>query len=252
MDAEDSMESTALRGLQDGAGALMERRAYARNLKLWLIEAEARLPPSLIGKRILDVIPFGSRLAASLAHLSVDDITAPDGYKQIITVIEDSRAYLKEARLEQAFDAAIFRGRRRPGQTLTGFLATKKAAFAELKKQGLDMLATDAGNHLLGHLLLKQGGFTTDQQQRIRVLTDGSIDFRKIELAIRKIFGDSLDESQAKTFWEESWTGVEKPTTATTRVSMGTTARGTTWTTARPRMSSRISSTLTLTPARSI
>ena len=151
-------------------------REYARNLKLWLIEAEARLPSNLIGKRILDVIPFGSRLAASLAHLSVDDITAPDGYKQIISVIEDSHAYLKEARLEQAFDAAIFHGCRRPGQTLTGFLATKKAAFAELKKQGLDMLATDAGNHLLGHLLLKQGGFTVDQQQRIRVLTDGSID----------------------------------------------------------------------------
>ena len=180
-------------------------REYARNLKLWLIEAEARLPPSLIGKRILDVIPFGSRLAASLAHLSVDDITAPDGYKQIIAVIEESHAYLKEARLEQAFDAAIFRGRTRPGQTLTGFLATKKAAFAELKKQGLDMLATDAGNHLLGHLLLKQGGFTVDQQQRIRVLTDGSIDFRKIELAIRKIFGDSLDDSQAKTYWEGTW-----------------------------------------------
>ena len=182
-----------------------EYREYARNLKLWLIEAEARLPPSLTGKRILDVIFFGSRLAASLAHLSVDDITAPDGYKQIIAVIEESHAYLKEARLEQAFDAAIFRGRRRPGQTLTGFLATKKAAFAELKKQGLDMLATDAGNHLLGHLLLKQGGFTVDQQQRIRVLTDGSIDFRKIELAIRKIFGDSLDDSQAKTYWEGTW-----------------------------------------------
>ena len=43
-----------------------EYREYARNLKLWLIEAEARLPPSLIGKRILDVILFGSRLAASL------------------------------------------------------------------------------------------------------------------------------------------------------------------------------------------
>ena len=105
-----------------------EYREYARNLKLWLIEAEARLPPSLIGKRILDAIPFGSRLAASLAHLTVDDITAADGYKQIIAVIEESHAYLKEARLEQAFDAAIFRGRRRPGQTLTGFLATKKAA----------------------------------------------------------------------------------------------------------------------------
>ena len=177
----------------------IEYREYARNLKLWLIEAEARLPPNLIGKRILDAIPFGSRLAVTLAHLSVDDITAPDGYKQIIGVIEETHAYLKGARLEQAFDAAIFRGRRRPGQTLTGFLATKKAAFAELKKQGLDMLATDAGNHLLGQLLLKLGGFTLDQQQRVRVLTDGSINFRKVELAIRKIFGDSLDDNQSRT-----------------------------------------------------
>ena len=38
---------------------------------------------------------------------------------------------------------------------------------------------------------------TLGQQQRVRVLTDGSIDFRKIELVIRKIFGDSLDDTQA-------------------------------------------------------
>ena len=133
----------------------------------------------------------------------MDDITAADDYKQIIAVIEETHAYLKEARLEQAFDAAIFRGRRRPGQTLTGFLATKKAALAELKKQ--DMLAADAGNHLLGHLLLKQGGFTLDQQQRVRVLTGGSIEFWKIELSIQKIFGDSLDDTQARTYWESAW-----------------------------------------------
>ena len=57
------------------------------------------------------------------------------------------------------------------------------------------MLATDAGNHLLGHLLLKQGGFTVDQQQRIRVLTDGSIDFRK--RASRRLFGKSLGTTDA-------------------------------------------------------
>ena len=74
---------------------------------------------------------FWKLAGGPLAHLSVDDITAPDGYKQIVAVIEETHAYLKEARLEQAFDAAILR---RPGQTLTGFLATKKAAFAELKR----------------------------------------------------------------------------------------------------------------------
>ena len=46
-----------------------EYREYARNLRLWLIEAEARLPPNLIGKRIIDAIPFGSRLAALLCFI---------------------------------------------------------------------------------------------------------------------------------------------------------------------------------------
>ncbi|CAE7341930.1 unnamed protein product [Symbiodinium pilosum] len=128
-----------------------------------------------------------------------------DGYKKIIGIIEESRACLKEARLEQAFEAAIFRGKRRYGQTIAGFLASKKAAFSELKKQGLDLLETDAGNHLLGHLLLKQGGFTNDQQQRIRVLTDGGVDYRKVEIAIRKVFGDTLDETPAKAYWADDW-----------------------------------------------
>ena len=89
---------------------------------------------------------------------------------------------------------------------IAGFLAPKKAAFSELKKQGLDLLETDAGNHLLGHLLLKQGGFTKHQQQRIRVLTDGSIDYRKVEVAIRK-------EAPTRSYWAEDWDDEESAAT---------------------------------------
>ena len=119
--------------------------------------------------------------------------TAPHGWEQVIKIIEEAHEYLKVAKLEQAFNAAIFGGRRKAGQTLTGFLASKRAAFAELKKQGLDLLDSDAGQHLLGHLVLRQGGFTQDERQRIRVLTDGSTNFKLVEAAIRKIFNDTLD-----------------------------------------------------------
>ena len=116
---------------------------------MWLVEALERLPPTLIGKRIIDSIPYGSRLSSSLSHLTVEQITAPDGYKEIVRLIEEQHEYLEVAKLEQAFTEAIFRGRRKQGQTISGFLATKKAGFAELKKQGLDLLATEAGEHLL-------------------------------------------------------------------------------------------------------
>ena len=43
-------------------------KEYHRNLQLWLVEAEARLPCNLIGKRIIDSIPLGSKLSALLAH----------------------------------------------------------------------------------------------------------------------------------------------------------------------------------------
>ena len=192
----------------DGERPEQMYREYARNLRLWLIEAEERLPQQLIGKRIIDSIPYGSRLSALVGHLSVEEITAADGYKQVIQCIEEAHEYLKVAKLEQAFSAAIFGGRRKAGQTITGFLATKRASFSELKKQGLDLLSTDAGQHLLGHLVMRQGGFSNDEQQRIRVLTDGSIDFRKVEPAIRKIFGDAVDDPPGpggprhRTFWE--------------------------------------------------
>ncbi|CAE7633450.1 unnamed protein product, partial [Symbiodinium microadriaticum] len=193
----------------DGERPESQYREYARNLRMWLVEALERLPPTLIGKRIIDSIPYGSRLSASLSHLTVEQITAPDGYKEIIRLIEEQHEYLKIAKLEQAFTEAIFKGRRRQGQTISGFLATKKAGFAELKKQGLDLLATEAGEHLLGHLVLRQGGFSADQQQRIRVLTDGSIQFKKIEEAIRKIFGDAVDEAPAgRVYWgggDDEW-----------------------------------------------
>ena len=121
------------------------------------------------------------RVEALVSHLTVEEITAPRGWEQVIKIIEEAHEYLKVAKLEQAFNAAIFGGRRKAGQTLTGFLASKRAAFAELKKQGLDLLDSDAGQHLLGHLVLRQGGFTQDERQRIRVLTDGSTNFKLVE-----------------------------------------------------------------------
>ena len=188
-------------------------KEYHRNLQLWLVEAEARLPHNLIGKRIIDSIPLGSKLSTLLAHLTVEEITDPQGHQHILSIIEDAHAYLKDQRLEQAFDEAIFRGRRERGQSMTAFLATKKAAFAELKKQGLDLLATTAGKHLLGHLLLRQGAFTMDQRQRLKVVTNGSIDYQDIERAIQKIFGDKLDDGsvpespsrrwRSGSFWQE-------------------------------------------------
>ena len=169
-------------------------REYQRNLQLWLVEAEARLPLNLIGKRIIDAIPLGSRLSSLVAHLTVEEICSDTGHKTIVQIIEDAHEYLKDQRLEQAFDEAIFRGRRDKGMSLTTFLTNKKAAFAELRKQGLDLLATPAGRHLLGHLILRQGSFSQDQRQRLKVVTNGSIDFREIEMAIQKVFGDRLDE----------------------------------------------------------
>ena len=151
-------------------------REYARKLKLWLIEARERLPSALI----LDAIPYGSRLSSLVSHLSVEEITSDGGWETIVSCIEEAHDYLKVAKLEQAFSEAVFRRRRKHGQSIAAFLTVKKASFAELRKQGLDLLATPAGEHLLGHLVLRQGGFTADQQQRIRVLTDGSIEIRKI------------------------------------------------------------------------
>eukprot|EP00439_Symbiodinium_sp_Y106_P086029 s529_g30.t2 len=190
----------------DGEQPETKYKEYARNLKLWLIEATERLPGSLIGKRIIDAIPYGSRLAALLAHMSVEEITDATGYERIVATIEEAHDYLKDAKLEQAFDQAIFKGRRRADQSLSGFVATKKAAFGELKRQGLDLLNTSAGSHLLGHLLLRQGNFTEDQKQRIKVLTDGSIDFPKVEKAIRKLFGETVDEPTQRTrsFWQDT------------------------------------------------
>ena len=165
----------------DGEQPEQKFREYSRNLKLWLIEATETLPGGLIGKRIVDAIPYKWRLAALLSHLTVEAITAPDGYGKILGLIEEAHDYLKDAKLEQAFDQAIFKGRRRSDQTLSGFVATKKAALGELKKQGLDLLSIPAGSHLLGHLLLRQGNFSENQKQRIKVLTDGSIDFPRME-----------------------------------------------------------------------
>ena len=43
-------------------------KEYIRNMKLWLVEAEARLAHNLIGKRIIDSVPLVSKLSASVAH----------------------------------------------------------------------------------------------------------------------------------------------------------------------------------------
>jgi hypothetical protein len=98
---------------------------------------------------------------------------------------------------------------------MTAFLASKKASFAELRKQGLDLLSNVAGRHLLGHLILRQGGFTNDQRQRLKVVTTGSIDYKEIEMAIQKVFGDRFNDKsfdggpnrrwRNATYWDEAY-----------------------------------------------
>ena len=178
----------------DGQHPETHFRTYWRNLKLWLIEAELRLPPAMIGKRIMDRMPIGSRLASLLSHLTVEEITKDTGYKTILGIIEEAHDYLKEQRLEDAFDEALFRGRRDRGQLLTTYLNNKRIAFSELSRLGMDFFKDEAGRHLIGHLVLKHGHFTEDQKQRLKVVTNGSIDIKVLEPAIRKIFGDRLVE----------------------------------------------------------
>ena len=74
----------------------------------------------------------------------MEDITAENGWKEVVQCKDDVRDYLKVQKLDQAFTDAIFRGCQRQGQTISGFFATKTARPRRAplrKKQGLDLLA---------------------------------------------------------------------------------------------------------------
>ena len=77
------------------------------------------------------------------------------------------------------------------------FSHQRRQRLRSLKKQGLDLLETKAGRHLLTHLTLRQGRFTQDQRQRLKVVTDGAIDYQDFERAIQTMFGDRLEDGNA-------------------------------------------------------
>ena len=78
-------------------------------------------------------------------------------------MLEDEHAYLQEAKLKQAFDAAIFR---RVGQTVTGVFATKKLpSLNSASKAAIFWTVMVEISNL--------GGFTVDHQRGLHVLTDG-------------------------------------------------------------------------------
>ncbi|OLP84960.1 hypothetical protein AK812_SmicGene34086 [Symbiodinium microadriaticum] len=106
---------------------------------------------------------------ASHARFTVEEITAPEGWTTVVSIIEEAHEYLKVS------------------WRANGLLSPSSRSV------DFDLLDSEAGQHLLGHLVLPQGGFTKDERQRIRVLTDGSINFKLVEAAIRRIFNDTLD-----------------------------------------------------------
>jgi hypothetical protein len=78
-------------------------------------------------------------LSALLAHLSVSDICAEDGHTVILQIIEDAHEHLKDQRLEQAFDEAIFRifrGRRERSDH-DGFSHGKQSSLCRAQEAGL-------------------------------------------------------------------------------------------------------------------
>ena len=78
----------------DGERPEQQYREYARKLKLWLIEATEQ-EGNLIGKRIIDAIPYGSRLSTLVAHVSVEEITSEGGWEMVVKCIEDAHGYLQ-------------------------------------------------------------------------------------------------------------------------------------------------------------
>ena len=81
--------------LQDGAVAGVRLRTTGAQVPGVREQLEAladrcrpKAPGKLIGKRIIDAIPYGSRLAALMAHLTVDEITDPHGYAANVKITE--------------------------------------------------------------------------------------------------------------------------------------------------------------------
>ena len=150
----------------DGKDPEKTLRPWLREYELWLLEAKLILDPELIGKRVSRALI--GKAADPIAHLTASDIASPYGHEQIIELIKEANVHVMEKKLEDAFDEAIYRGRREKGENMTPFVTRKRVAFMELRRLGMDFLSSDAGKHLMGHIILKQGYFTNDQKQRGR------------------------------------------------------------------------------------
>jgi hypothetical protein len=88
---------------------------------------------------------------------------------------------------------------------LDTFLNKKRTLQSFDASHGMDFMGTAAGRHLIGHLELKEHYFTTDQKQRVKFITRGSIYVKELEPAMRKIFGDKIDESHNRNITKAYW-----------------------------------------------
>ena len=152
----------------DGSKPEASLRRYLKELDLW--EAVTEIPKAKRAVKIYQALTGAAREA--IESLTVDQLTAEDGAKQVRKLLVEAFSPYQETALPRAMETAIFgqpRGHREP---LPDFMVRFAQAQSQLKDQGVDLPPKAQG-----YLLYKQANLSQELESRLLTWLGG--DFSK-------------------------------------------------------------------------
>lgn len=163
-------------GTKPGGDRLWKRRA-----QLMIAGLPSTVSDKKYGPRLMEFIK--GEAETLLESISVEDLTKTGGDVRIWEVLDEKYGPQPRDLLQHAMKNFFYDLQVRPSETFTQFLARYAAALRLLKEQAVELPAPVAG-----YMLMKKLRLEASQESMVLTHSQGSMDLKEIEKAVRGIF----------------------------------------------------------------
>ena len=157
----------------DGENPETSFKAYEKAVRLWQFETD--VPTVKQRAKLLRALSGAAKLAVE--DLEFEEITSSDGVKTILTRLREFFTPHLEASLPRAFEQAV----RYAKESFIEYGAKMDRAFANLKREGVDL-----PEHAQGYILYRHASLSENQEQRIQTWVEGKDDRSSIITGLRR------------------------------------------------------------------
>ena len=156
-------------------------RRWRRRAELFLLALPSNYSKERWGPKLLEFIQGEAEEA--LEDLSIEKVTAENGYKDILAILDDKYKELQQESLHRGLKEYFYQVMIKPGESYRNFMVRLDTAHRKLAEHGITL-----PEEVQGWFLMRKLGLDLPSESMVLTATSGSLKKSEVTKAIKAIF----------------------------------------------------------------